>query len=66
MQAFNVYLETFNGPTKKRKLIDTVFWNDGFKITKEQVRISLINHDGYEDNIYVTKVRKSRTPEIPH
>jgi len=49
MQAFNV---TLNG-----KLIDTVFYSKGMKITAEEVRISLINHDGYDSRI---KVRKQK------
>lgn len=45
MNAFNVY--------KGRKLIDTTFWNDG--ITAEEVKNSLINHDGYDSDIRVCK-----------
>lgn len=52
MQAFNVY----NG----RKLIDTVFYSKGVKVDKVEVRKSLINHDGYDENIRVTK-RKTKT-----
>lgn len=47
MIAYNVYL--------RRKLIDTVFTSD---TDKESVRKSLINHDGYDSNIRVTKARK--------
>lgn len=47
MNAFNVY--------KGRKLIDTTFWNDG--ITTEDIRNSLINHDGYDSDIRVCKPR---------
>jgi len=50
MNAFNVSL---NG-----KWIDTVFYNDG--ITKEEVKESLINHDGFDHNIKVTKERKKK------
>ena len=51
MNAYDVYL---NG-----KLIDTVFWNKtcdgGGKITVDDVKQSLINHDGYNPNIIVRK-----------
>jgi hypothetical protein len=46
--AFNVRL---NG-----KLIDTVFASKGV-YNKEEMRKSLINHDGYDSNIVVTKCR---------
>ena len=49
MIAYNVYL--------RGKLIDTVFWNShcdgGAKITAEDVKKSLINHDGYNPDIKV-------------
>ena len=45
MRAFNVYL---NG-----KKIDTVFYGDSVSVDREEVRRSLINHDGYEDAITV-------------
>lgn len=48
--AFNVYLHG--------KKIDTVFYNDNFKA--EEVKESLINHDGYEQDIKVVKARKLR------
>jgi hypothetical protein len=47
MQAFDVYL---NG-----KNIDTVFYTKGF--TADEVRQSLINHDGYNLNIVVKKAK---------
>ncbi len=51
MTAYNVWL---NG-----RLIDTVFWNDrcdgGAKITADDVRRSLIDHDGYNPNIVVRR-----------
>ena len=50
MQAFKVYLEG--------KQIDTIFYGDSTKITKEEVRDSLINHDRYEHDFVVKKVRK--------
>ena len=34
-------------------LIDTVFYNEG--IDRQEVRLSLINHDGYPSNIVVEK-----------
>ena len=52
MQAFNVYLGS--------KLIDTVFYGKGVKVDKEEVRKSLINHDGYDPAIRVTKKRKGK------
>lgn len=49
MQAFDVY--------KKTKLIDTVFYSEGCKVDKEEVRKSLITHDGYDFDIIVRKSR---------
>lgn len=46
---FNVYLNN--------KLIDGVYYNKG--ISKEEVKESLINHDGYDSNIKVVTARKS-------
>ena len=55
MTAYNVYLG--------KKKIDTVFWNDkcdgGAPITAEDVKKSLIEHDGYNPRIEVRKERKS-------
>ena len=55
MQAFNVYLG--------KRLIDTVFWNDrcdgGAQITEEDVKKSLVEHDGYDTRIEVCKQRRS-------
>jgi hypothetical protein len=48
-QAWNVYLG--------RRLIDTVFAT-GYDA--EEMRRSLINHDGYDPNIRVTKRRAPR------
>jgi hypothetical protein len=48
MNAFDVYL---NG-----KLIDTVFYAKSFTVS--EVKESLINHDGYDQNIIVKKPRK--------
>lgn len=54
MQAYNVYLSG--------RLVDTVFWNDkadgGEKITDEDVRRSLIDHDGYSLAIVVMRKPK--------
>lgn len=53
MQAWDVVL---NG-----EVIDTVFWNakadGGATITAEEVKDSLINHDGYDSRIVVRKGR---------
>lgn len=49
MDAFNVYL---NG-----KLIDIVFYSKECKEKAEDVKRSLINHDGYNSNIVVRKAR---------
>jgi len=46
LRAFNVYLPN-------RGLIDTVFYSAGDRITCEEVRKSLINHDGYDNRIFV-------------
>lgn len=47
MNAFNVYLG--------RKLIDTVFFQLGIDV--QYVYDSLVNHDGYDYRIRVTKAR---------
>jgi hypothetical protein len=47
--AFNVYL---NG-----RLIDTVFYSKGTNVTADDVRRSLIDHDGYDSRIVVRKRR---------
>ena len=60
MQAYKVFLG--------HKLIDKVFWNDrcdgGAIITANDVRTSLIDHDGYNSAIRVVKERK--TTYIPN
>lgn len=53
MQAFNVYL--------KNKRIDTVFYSNGVNVDKDEVKKSLVNHDGYEPEIRVTKARKDKS-----
>lgn len=52
MQAFNVYL--------KNKQIDKIFYGDNTKVDKEEVKKSLVNHDGYDSGIRVTKERKKK------
>jgi hypothetical protein len=47
-QAFDVFL---NG-----KNIDTVFYSRDAKMTNDEVRRSLINHDGYDPAIIVRAV----------
>ena len=54
LRAFNVYRPRDNGG---HKLIDTVFYNSTDTITAEEVKDSLINHDGYEYNIEVVEDR---------
>jgi hypothetical protein len=51
-QAFNVYLG--------KKLIDTVFYSASAKVDTEEVRKSLINHDGYDSRIKVVKCRRQK------
>ncbi len=48
--AYNVYL---NG-----KKIETVFWS--FQSYPDEVRRSLINHDGYDSGIIVKKEKKRK------
>jgi hypothetical protein len=57
MTAFNVY--------KGRKLIDTVFYS-GNTEAADDVKKSLINHDGYDSDIRVTKARGKPTTEVQH
>ncbi len=56
MKAYKVWLNN--------KHIDTVFWVDNSD--KEEVKRSLINHDGYDPDIQVTqeRKRKSTTEEV--
>ena len=49
MEAFNVYL---NG-----KLIDTILYHKSNKETCEEVKRSLVNHDGYDPSIVVKKMQ---------
>lgn len=48
-KPFNVYLG--------RKLIDTVFYSPGAKVDADEVRKSLVDHDGYDSRIVVKAVR---------
>lgn len=45
-----------------RKRIDTVFYNNDVK--KEDVRQSLINHDGYDPSIRLNTPRKKKSTFI--
>lgn len=45
LKAFNVFL---NG-----KLIDTIFYNASDEIEADDVKRSLVNHDGYDSRIVV-------------
>lgn len=53
MQVFNVYLN--------KKRIDTLFYGDGIKVDKNEIYQSLVNYDGYEPGIKITKARKSKS-----
>lgn len=53
-QAWNVYLP--NGVGGRKRLVDTV-WFDA-DMDAEAVRRSLIDHDGYDPRITVSKPRK--------
>ena len=48
-QAFDVF--------RGKKWIDTVFYSASCKVTKDEVKKSLIEHDGYPDNIEIIKKR---------
>ena len=52
MIAFDVYL--------RRKLIDTVFYSAGATVDADEVKRSLVGHDGYNPAIVV---RRRRTPD---
>ncbi len=56
MKAYKVWLNN--------KHIDTVFWVDNSD--REEVKRSLVNHDGYDPDIQVTqeRKRKSTTEEV--
>lgn len=42
------------------KLIDTVFYSAGAKVTTDEIKRSLINHDGYSPDIVVSNRRRKR------
>lgn len=46
-KAFNVYL--------RGKWIDTIYYNASANVTCDEVRQSLINHDGYDSRIVVRR-----------
>lgn len=48
-RAFNVYLNGEN--------IDTVFYSSGTNVDADEVKRSLINHDGYDSGITVEEER---------
>ena len=48
-QPFNVY--RFN------RVIDTIFYNVSDNVSSDEVKKSMINHDGYPSDIEVKKVR---------
>ena len=52
MKAFRVLLN--------EKEIDKVFYSDSSTETAEDVKRSLINHDGYDPNIEVKQERNSK------
>jgi len=51
MKRFKVY--------QGSKLIDQVFYNDSYKAV--DVKISLVDHDGYDPNIRVTSTRRTQS-----
>lgn len=53
MQVFDIYL--------RGKEIDTVFYGDSPKESAEDVKRSLVNHDGYNSNIVVRKRPQKRS-----
>lgn len=58
MKAFDVYKSNPNSKAGRLKKIDTVFYSEGDKITAEEVKRSLINHDGYNYDITVRRGKK--------
>jgi hypothetical protein len=55
MRAFNIYLN--------KKLVDTVYYSDSTKVSKEEVYRSLVYHDGYNSAIKVVPVGKKKHPK---
>jgi hypothetical protein len=58
MIAFDVYIPASAGGGIVP--IDTVFYSDGDTITADEVKRSLVEHDGYRADIIVKKVPKKR------
>lgn len=58
MKTFDVFCPNPNSKTGRFKKIDTVFYSEGDKITAEEVKRSLVSHDGYDCNIVVRKGKK--------
>lgn len=60
MRAFDVYLH--------KRLIDTVFYGDSSVVNADEVRKSLIEHDGYDSSIVVRshRPRKKRLQQNMH
>ena len=58
MKAFDVYKPNPNSKTGRLKKIDTVFYSEGDKTIAEEVKRSLINHDGYDSDIIVKRGKK--------
>jgi hypothetical protein len=52
MQAFNVY--------KGSRLVDTVFYSKGDKVDADEVKRSLVGHDGYDQDIRVVRARNRK------
>lgn len=46
-----------------RKFVDRVFYDDSDPITTDEVKRSLVDHDGYNPNITVTRDRTILHPK---
>jgi hypothetical protein len=62
-QAFEVFRTTTDGLFRETRTrhIDTVFFHEHPKMTVEDVRRSLIDHDGYPADIIVRKAQRTHT-----
>lgn len=61
MTAFDVYIPArYRTGRRYHRNIDTVFYSSKDRVTTDEVRRSLINHDGYPSNIVVKRVPKRR------
>ena len=49
LQQFKVYMNS--------KHVDTLFFPASMKITRDEVRRSLVRHDGYDPRIRIVKAR---------